>query len=98
MVCTVKVFARGSWNFELVHIFLINWIVLLGTHGLHGLHCLFSLVMEHFCSRQFFEVIQLFLDNWIADCFIWHTWFALSVLFCDRNFLLEAVRILSLSK
>ena len=68
MVCTVKIFAWGSWNFELVHIFLINWIVLLGTHGFH---CLFSLVMKNSCLRQFFEVIQLFLDNWIAYCYVW---------------------------
>ena len=68
MVCTVKIFARGSWNFDLVHIFVINWMVLLGTHGLH---CLFSLVMRKFLLEAVFEVIQLFLDNWIADCLVW---------------------------
>ena len=30
-----------------------------------------SLVMENSCSRQFFEFIQLFLNNWIADCLVW---------------------------
>ena len=48
--------------------FLMNRMVLLGTHGLQ---CLFSLMMENLCSRQFFKVIQLFLDNWIADCLVW---------------------------
>ena len=35
----------------------------------------------NFCSRQFFEVIQLVLDNWIADCLVswwkilaWGSW------------------------
>ena len=45
----LKIFDRGSWNFKLVHIFLINRMVLL---GMHGLHCLSSLVMENSCSRQ----------------------------------------------
>ena len=26
---------------------------------------------ENSCSRQFFEVIQLFLNNWIANCLVW---------------------------
>ena len=46
------------------------------------MHCLFSLVMENFCSRQLeFELVQVFLDSWIADCFVRHAWFALSVSF-----------------
>ena len=55
MVCTVCslswwfFFACASWNFDNVQIFLINWIILLGTDCFH---CLFSLVMECSCSRQ----------------------------------------------
>ena len=64
----VKIFDRGSSTFELVHMVLTNRMVLLGTHGLH---CIFSLVMEIFFLRQFYEVIQLFLDNCIADCLVW---------------------------
>ena len=75
-------FAQGKWNFELVHILLINWIVLI---WMHALHCLFSLVMENSCSRQFFEVIQQFLVNCIAYCLV-------------MEFLLEAVGILSFFK
>ena len=45
--------ARGSRNFGLVHMFLINWMVLLGTHGLHSLFCL---VMENSCLRQFLRL------------------------------------------
>ena len=100
MVCTVcflswwKIFARGSWNFELVQIFLINWIVSLGTHGLH---CLFSIVMENSCSRHLeFWACPNILDQLELDCFVRHAWFALSVFFCDGKFLLEAVGILSL--
>ena len=67
MVCTANLFLshlERSFNFELVHVFLINWVVSLGTHVLH---CLLSLVMENSFSRQFFEGIQLFLDNKMAD-------------------------------
>ena len=71
-----KNFDRGSSTFELVHMVLINRMVLLGTHGLH---CLFSLVMENSCSRQL--EFWAFLDTWIADCFVRHAWFALSVSF-----------------
>ena len=63
---------------------------------MYGMHCLFSLVMENSCSRQFFEVIQLFLDSWIAECFVRHVWYALSVFSRDGKFLLEAVGILSI--
>ena len=28
------------------------------------------LTMENSCLRQFFEAIQLFLDNWIVDCLL----------------------------
>ena len=40
--------------------------------------------MENPCLRQFFEVIQLFLDNWIVDCFIRCVWYALWK-FCLRQ-------------
>ena len=43
-----------------------------------------------------FELVQLFLINWSADCFARHAWCSLSVLFRDGKFLLEAVGILSL--
>ena len=39
----------------------------------------------------------LFLKNRLEIVFFTHTWCALSVFFCDGNFLLEAVGILSLS-
>ena len=32
-----------------------------------------------------FQLVQIFLINWIADCFHMHTWFALSVFFCNRK-------------
>ena len=43
----------------------------------------------------YFELVQIFLINWIV--FARHTWFAMPVFFCDGKFLLEAVRIFSLS-
>ena len=84
MVCTVcflswwKILAWGIWNFELVQIFLINWnwIVLLGTHGLH---CLFSFVMENSCLRHLeFWACPNILDQLELDCFVRHASFALS--------------------
>ena len=43
-----------------------------------------------------FDLVQLFLISWSANCFARHAWFALSVLCHDRKFLLEAVGILGL--
>ena len=100
MVCTVclllwwKVLARVSWNFKVVQIFLVNQIVLLGTHGLHYL---FSFVMEKLCTRLLeFWAPKILLNYWNTDCLNWHAWFALFVFFCDGKFLLKAVGILSL--
>ena len=86
MVCTVKIVARGSWNFELVHIILITLIVLL---GMLGLHCLFYLVMKNACSRQVFQVVQKFLDYWIAECLVWGL-----KIFAQRSWNFELVHIL----
>ena len=102
MVCTVcflfwwKILAQGIFFFSFLSLsilFLIIWIVVLGTHGLHYL---FYFVMEISCSRHLlFWACPYILDH--LDCFVRHTWFALSIFFCDGNFLLEAVGILSLS-
>ena len=51
-------------------------------HALLGLSVF--LAMENPCLRQIFEVIQLFLDNWIVDCFIRCVWYALWK-FCLRQ-------------
>ena len=48
-------FAQGSLNYEFVHISFINWIVLLGTHGLD---CLFFLTLEKSCLEQLFWVME----------------------------------------
>ena len=76
MVCPRQV------EFELVRLF----DQLDGLLGMHGLHCLFSLVLENCCSRVFFEVIQLCLDNKIADYSV-----------CGGKFLLTAVGNMSVS-
>ena len=75
MVCTVffilgfKIVAGG------LTLFKYSWaiglqIVLL---GMHGVHCQFYLPWEVLvrCSR-FFEIIQIFLINWITDYFVTH--------------------------
>ena len=54
MVCTVYI-SQGSWNFE--------FSTILNSSDI-------SLLMENSCLQQFFEVIQLFFDNWIADCLV----------------------------
>ena len=52
--------------------------------------------MENSCSKQMeFLAYLLFLENWIADYFVRHAWFALSVLFHDEKLLLKAVGILN---
>ena len=43
-----------------------------------------------------FELVQLFLLNWIVHCFARHAWCSPSVLFRDGKFLLGPVGILSL--
>ena len=46
---------------------------------------MFSFVIEIVAwGRWNFELVQLFLDSWIADCFVRHAWFALSVSFCGK--------------
>ena len=79
--------SKCSWSIRLQ-------IVSIGTHELH---CLFSLVMEIICSRQFeFGACPNILDQ--LDCYVRHTWLALSNFFPDGKFLLKAVVIGSLSK
>ena len=51
----------------------------------HGVHCMFFFVMEILAwGRWNFELVQLFLDSWIVDCFVRHAWFVLSVSFCGK--------------
>ena len=38
-----------------------------------------------------FELVDIFLINWIAVFFPWHLWCAVSVFFCDGKYLLEAI-------
>ena len=70
----MEIFAQGSWNFELVKIYLIIelQIVLL---GMLGRHCLIFFTIQNSCSRHLefwlFLILQII---WIVDCCVRHTW------------------------
>ena len=68
--------------------------------GMHGFQCMFFFRDEKFLLKavRILSLSKKILDNWIADCLVWRSWFALSVFFHDGKFLLDALGILSLSK
>ena len=80
-------FADGKFLFEAVGILCMSnysrtvglQIVSLGTHDLQYLFPFGGKVLAQ--GSWYFEHVQLFLDSWIAHCFVWHAWFALSAPF-----------------
>ena len=80
----MEIFAPGSWNFELVQLFLSTWIV----------DCLLPE------ARMVCTVNNLFQGSWNfefstflyqSDKFVRHAWLELSVFSFDGKFLLAAV-------
>ena len=68
MVCTVcfvscwKILARGLWNFELVQLFLDNWIA---DYFLSKAHVSFLSWWKFFARGTWnFELVQILLINW----------------------------------
>ena len=70
-------------------------IVNLDTHGRLNFEAVW--ILSTWGSLNF-ERVQIFYINWIADCFRGHAWGALSALFRDGKFLLEADGIFRLCK
>ena len=85
MVCTCgflsweKILARGSWNVEVIQLFLDNWIA--DCFVRHAWYALSVSFRGKFLAEGSwnFELVQLFLDSWIAECFVRHVWYALKI-------------------